>query len=145
MKEGQKIKRIRLDVGPENDSYLLGIVSAEPDYKLSLILNSKFSISLRNTTPVTITDDDNELTFSRFSDTSGSPDLIFDLVSNRTGKCFLLKKLKNIDFVFVVFDPERSSNIDRIITKMREIDCITAVFNIDAKTIRDRNLHYLTR
>jgi hypothetical protein len=143
MRAVQKIKRIQLDINQNYESALLGIVSAEPDYKISLILNRKFGISLKNISPVTLPDKNSELTFSRFSDTGGSPDLIYELVSNRAGKSFLLKKLKNIDYIFQIYDPGNDVNINNIIAALRETDCITAVFNIDPKTIKDKNLLYL--
>ena len=144
MRTVQKIKRIQLDINQNNESVLLGIVSAEPDYKLSLALNKKFRISLKSISPVSLHDNDSELSFSRFSDTSGSPDLVYDLISNRTGKNFLLKKLKNIDFIFQISDQGNDININNIISSLREIDSITAVFNIDLKAIKDKHLQYLT-
>ncbi|MCJ7446769.1 MAG: IPExxxVDY family protein [Bacteroidales bacterium] len=139
----QKIKRIQLNINQNNESVILGIVSAEPDYKLSLALNKKFRISLKSISPVTLHDNNSELTFSRFSDITGSPDLIYDLISNRTGKKFFLKKLKNIDYIFQIFDPGNDADINDIISALRELDCITAVFNIDSKAIKDKHLQYL--
>jgi len=144
MRTVQKIKRIQLDINQNYESVLFGIVSSEPDYKLSLALNKKFGISLKSISPVTLQENNSELTFSRFSDCSGSPDLIYDLISNRTGKNFLLKKLRNIDYIFQIFDSGNDINSTKIITALREIDCITAVFNIDLKTIKDKCLQYLT-
>ena len=144
MKSIQKITRVKLKINPIDDYILFGIVSAEPDYKLSLTLNKKFRISLRNISPVKITDNaGSELTFSRFSDTSGSPDKVFNLISNRSGKNFLLKKLKNVDFIFQIHDPENEINIDRITTALREIESVNAVFNIDRNIIKDKNFRYL--
>ncbi len=71
MKATPKIKRVQLKISHDPESVLLGIVSAEPDYKLSLALNRKLGISLRNIAPVILHDEpDSELTFSRFSDSS---------------------------------------------------------------------------
>jgi len=141
----QKIKRIRLEGGQKYESVLLGIVSAEPDYKLSLALNRKFGISLKNNPPVIIQNNLPELSFSRFSDVSGSTDLTYDLISNRTGKNFLLKKLKNIDYIFQIHDPGNEIDISTTINMLRGIDCITAVFKIDPETIKDKNLLFLIR
>ena len=144
MKSIQKITRIQLKVNQIDESILLGIVSAEPDYKLSLSLNKKFRISLKNISPVKITDDNGyELAFSKFSDFSDSTDIIYNLISNRSGKNFLLKKLKNVDYIFQVQDPDNGTNLNRITTSLREIDTVTAVFNIDLNSIKDKNLQHL--
>jgi hypothetical protein len=144
MKSIQKVIRVKLKINQQEEFIFLGLVSTEPDYKLSLTLNRKFRISLKNISPVIITDNTgSELTFSRFSDTSGSPDKVFNLISNRSGKNFLLKKLKNVDFIFQIHDPENEINIDRITTGLREIESVNAVFNIDRNIIKDKNFRYL--
>jgi hypothetical protein len=144
MKGLQKVTRVQLKVNQDEEPILIGIVSAEPDYKLSLSLNKKFRISLKNISPIKLVDDSGpELVFSRFSDISGSPDRVFTLISNRTGKNFLLKKLKNVDYIFLVEDAEAGSNSAEIAASLREIDTLTAVFIIDITTLKDKNSRYL--
>jgi hypothetical protein len=143
MKITQKIRRVQLKVNQNNESILTGIVSSEPDYKLSLALNRKLKIGLKHISPVILTNESgSEMTFSRFSDSAASHDISFDLISNRFGKNFLLKKLKNIDYIFQIHDPEGETNIDQIMAILRDSECITAVFNIDCKSLKDKNLQY---
>jgi hypothetical protein len=146
MKSTQKVTRVKLKIDQNNDYILLGLVSTEPDYKLSLLLNKKFRISLKNISPLRVTGDvEPELTFSRFSNNHNPTDLVFCLVSNRSGKFYLLNKLKNIDYLFQIQNPDNEADLNNIITNLREIDTVTAVFNIDINTIKDKNLHYLTQ
>ena len=145
MKSPQKVTRVRLDIEQNNEYILIGIVSAEPDYKLSLSLNKKFRISLKNISPLRLTTDNNsEFTFSRFSNNDDRTDLIFVLISNRSGKNYLLNKLKNIDYLLQIQTSENDVNFNFINLNLREIDTITAIFNIDINSIKDKNLHYLT-
>jgi hypothetical protein len=142
MKSTRKVTRIKLQVDMLNDFILLGLVTSEPDYKLSFILNNKFNISLRNNSPVNLKGNDgSDLLFSRFSDSTESPDRIYNLISNRSGKHFLIRKLKNVDYILHVHNPENEDNISQITSKLREIHTITAVFNLDIGSIKDRNLH----
>lgn len=128
----------------KDEFLLLGLVSSEPDYKLSLSINKKFRISLKNISPVKIDEGtDRELSFSRFSDTKNSPGIVFNLVSNRSDKRFFLKNLKNVDYIFQVYDPENDNNIDYLAASLREIETINAVFKIDLNTFKDKNLQYL--
>ena len=91
MKSSQKVTKLKLNIEQDNDYLLLGLVSAEPDYKLSLSLNKKIGISLKNIAPLVLPGDNNsEQTFSRFSNCVAPSDLTFSLISNRTGKNFLL-------------------------------------------------------
>jgi hypothetical protein len=141
----QRVKRVQLILNQINDFLLLGLVTSEPDYKLSLTLNNRFRISLKNISPVEISDENKSvLTFSRFSgiDSSG---IVYNLISNRSGKHFLLKKLKNIDYIFQIHDSENINNIDLVTDSLREIESINAVFGINSNTLKDKNLHYITQ
>ena len=103
LRSTQKVTRLKLNVEQNNDYILLGIVSSEPDYKLSLSLNKKFRISLKNILPLKLPGDNkSELSFSRFSNNEDPSDLKFNLISNRSGKNFLLNKLKNIDYLLQI-------------------------------------------
>jgi hypothetical protein len=144
MKDIRKVTRVKLQIDQLNDFLLFGLVSSEPDYKLSLLLNKKFSISLKNSQPVkVIADDGSVLLFSRFSDTSAGPDRTYNLVSNRSEKNFLVRKLKNVDYVLYVHDPDNEDGLNQMITRLREIQAVTAVFNIEFDTIKDKNLHFV--
>jgi hypothetical protein len=144
MKSVQKVTRIQLKTNHKDELILLGVVSADPDYKLSLTINKKFSISLKNISPLRITDSfGSESTFSRFTDTSRSPDIIFSLVSNRSGNNYLFKKMKNVDYIFQIQETENGKNINQITASLREIESVNAVFGIDLNTFKDKNLQYL--
>ena len=139
MKRPQKVTRVKLDVGQENDYILFGLVSSEPDYKLSLSLNKRLAISLKNISALKLADDQS---FSRFSNNSGNG-VTYVLVSNRSGKYYLLNKLKNIDFLLQIQISPDDFDVDKAIAQLREIKTLTAVFRIDTETLRDKNLHYL--
>jgi hypothetical protein len=145
MKNPQKITRVKLKLTESCDFNFIGLVSSEPDYKLSLTLNKKFRIALKNIAPINISDGNlNELTFSRFSDANSSHNPSFTLISNRSGKQFFLKNLKNIDYILKIQDSDNEDIVNKITTKLREIETITAVFSIDINSIQDKYLHYLT-
>ena len=144
MKNSQKITRIHLSLNDQDIPVILGLVSPDPDYKLSFRLNNKLNISLKNTDPVTIQDEEGKyFQFSKFSDSRLAPDLVFQLISNRMGKNYLLKKLTNIDYLLLIHDSEKNLRPENIISQIREIESITGVFNIDTKTLKDKNLKYL--
>jgi hypothetical protein len=136
----QKVTRVKLDVGQYNDYILFGLVSCEPDYKLSLSLNKKLGISLKNIPALKLAGDDQS--FSRFSNNS-TDGIIYILVSNRSGKHYFINKLKNIDFLLQVQVSPDEFDGDKAITELREIKSLTAVFRIDTETLSDKNLHYL--
>jgi len=144
MKSSQKITRIQLKVKRIDRFFLYGIVSSDPDYKLSLALNKKMGISLKNSTPLQLPDDTGiEHTFSRFSYINHSDDVAYNLISNRSGRQFLLKKLKNIDYIFQVHYPECEDCNSNISSLLKSTESVNAVFFIDTETFSDKNLHYI--
>jgi hypothetical protein len=149
MNKNQKITKVRLDLHNENEFLILGIVSAEPDYKVSLTINKKLGIALKNILPITFSvDSGSEVLFSRFSDTTGSNGLVFFLVANRTGNNYLVKKLKNIDYLLLIHDLE-SADMDRsqpnhkYSTSLKESEFIPAVFQIDISVLGEKFLQHL--
>jgi hypothetical protein len=146
MKSSQKVTKLKLNIEQDNNYILLGLVSAEPDYKLSLSVNKKLGISLKNIASLVLPGDNNsELTFSRFSNSDDPTDLTFCLISNRTDKNFFLSKLKNVDYLLQIQNSERNADLNKLILSLREINTITAVFKIDPNTIKEKNLHYLNQ
>lgn len=144
MKNRQKVTRVQLNLGGEDNSILIGIVSSDPDYRLSLTINKKLGISLKNSDPLEIGENEGKrAVFSRFADISGAPDIVFSLVSNRSGKMFFLKRFRNIDYLFYIHDSGKSVDSGTIISELREMEEITAVFDIDLKSVREKNVDYL--
>lgn len=140
----QKNKKLKLNDERKEDNILLGIVSPEPDYKLSLAINKKLSISLKNSHPVILLDNSGvESIFSRFSYTSSGSEIHYILTSNRSEKSIFLKKLKNIDYLFYIFNTPEGADNKYFLTALREIEHVNAVFNIDINIFRDKNLQYL--
>lgn len=143
MKYERKITRIQLENNSTGEVALFGIVSHEPDYKLSLILNKKLRISLSNNSPVIIDPPGDEQVFSRYSWLNKSSDESYNLISNRSGNNFLLKNLKNIDYILRVHESERVKSIEKVKSALKGTESITALFIIDPETIKTKYLQYL--
>ena len=141
----KKVTKIRLEASQHKDIILFGIVSHEPDYKLSLALNQKIGILLKHSEPITIYDDfGNAHSFSRFTTSAAQSDnIVYTLTSNRSGSFFMLKKLKNIDYLFHIHNSDNSDLKLKISTILQEIENIDAIFPIDIEDINDKNSSYL--
>jgi hypothetical protein len=142
----QRVTKIRLDEVSQHEGLIVfGIVSHDPDYKLSLKLNQKIGISLKHSDPISIHDElGNVHFFSRFT-TSKTPtdDVVYTLMSNRSGSFFMLKKLKNVDYLLYIHNSDISDLELKISTILRATENIDAVFVIDIKTLNDKNISYL--
>jgi len=144
MKTRQKVHKIKLEISSFDGSILFGIVTAEPDYKLSLILNNKLEIALKNYDTLAVKSPANkDVFFPRYSYSSESGDYTATLVTNRKGSFYLVNKLKNIDYLLLIQSPFDEPEDPSILKKLREIPSVTAALIIDPHMINDRNMHHI--
>ena len=137
MKQQKKVTRIPLVVDETGNITIMGLVSHDPDYKVSLSINRILGISLRNISPFELPGPKAvTTTYSRFRDSSDPHGLIYTLVSNRNGNSHLVRKLVNIDYLFFLQVPDQIPDSDSLAASLRDIDGITAVFNINCITIQ---------
>jgi hypothetical protein len=139
VKETGKITRINIVNDPEGNFYFLGIVTSEPDYRLSLLINKKLGISLKHSdNEIRIENKNGSLSFSKFE----TSDREFILVSNKTDTGILIRKLNKVDFLFFSGRKNKVA-LDSIAASAREISGVTAVFFLNSEEITDRNIEIL--
>lgn len=144
MSGSKKVKKIQLPAEGHDEIMLVGIVSTDAQYKLALKLNRKLGISLKSAIPVEIHDPRGKaLVFSKFSDVLSAHETSIHFVSNRSNADFLFKKLGNIDYLLAIHDPAHTFPSGELISDLRGIDTVTAVFSIDLDTLKDKNIKYL--
>ncbi len=137
MSTGGKITRHTIPGEERQEFFFLGVVSAEPDYRLSVLINRHLGTDLRKCDEeIAVQTDSGKPSFSRF--TTVPPEL--SLVSNRSEGHILLRKLKNIDFFLLFCGQTERQKTEELATTLREIPEITAVFVLDSVKINDRNL-----
>lgn len=141
MSTGRRIT-VHTMAGEETPAFFfLGVVSSEPDYRLSVMINRHLGTDLRKCPDdITLQTGTGRHTFTRF--TSVSPD--FTLVSNRSEGKILLRKLKNIDFFFLKCGQKERQMAEELAVTLREIPEITAVFVFESREINDTKLPLLT-
>jgi hypothetical protein len=141
MNSERKITRHSITIEEPPAFMFLGVVSSEPDYRLSVMLNRHLGIDLRKD-PSDITDirEDSKYSFSRFATVTPA----LSLVSNRCEGITLLRKLKNIDFLIVIHGDPDKRQAEELASKVRDITEVIAVFVFDSRQISDRNTALLT-
>lgn len=137
MTRDRKITRHTITSGEPTPFHFLGVVSAEPDYRLSVMINRHLGINLRKSPEdIIVSTPAGTNTFSRFT----PEDLTFTLISNRSEGNLLLRKLKNIDFLVIPGGNHGKKEAGEMAAELRKIPEITAVFILDSREISDRNL-----
>lgn len=133
-----------MPVSKQDIPAMIGISTSDQDYRLTLRLNKKLNISLRNTESVSFKDKSGiVLFFSRFSYSSEADHLTIQLISNRYEQSYLLRKLVNIDYLILVHDPSGNYDKEKLITALRELESVTGAFLIELAQVKDMNIKYL--
>ena len=137
-----KITRHTIESAVPQPFLFLGVVSAEPDYRLSVMINRNLGTDLRKCAQdIIIETPSGTRNFSRFK----TENRAFTLVSNRNSGTVLLKKLKNIDYLLVPAQQDDAKTTEQLAASLRLIPEITAVFMLDSRATADRNIALLAR
>ncbi len=136
MNREKKITRLTIPAEDIPQFLFLGIVSAEPDYRISVMLNRHLGAGLRKcNNDVTAVSDSGEHRFSCFA--SDTP--AFSLVSNHCDGNILIHKLRKIDFFLVISGAPDEKRAESLANTVRKIPGVTAVFVFSSRTVNDRN------
>ena len=136
MNSSSKITRLTIGSDKSEPFNLLGIVTSEPDYTISLRINKKTGIALRHSDEEIFTGPENDrVSFSLFT----TPDNSHALVANKSEKKFLINKLNKIDFLFIQRSGH-SSNFTDLVKTIRSIEGVTAVFVFNSAEVKERNI-----
>lgn len=142
MKNSKKISTLKLSDDGCDSFFLIGIVSHEADYKLSLALNTLLGISLKNAKPVeAVTGENKSDFFSRFVYTAPQTLTTWSLFSNRSDNSTLVRKLNKIDYLLQVYSAEVLPDREVVAKEIKKTEGVIAVFQLDTNDIKDKNLH----
>lgn len=136
MKTSGKRSLHKLVIDDVFDHQFFGLVTHEPDYKISLVLNKKLNINLSGDEPVS-PDINNDVIFSRFTARSKYNDLSYQLVSNKSERTTLSKKFPALDYLFVICGSLNEGIVKDTQKMIREIEELTAVFILEKEKLSD--------
>jgi hypothetical protein len=136
----KKITQHKLEFEPEFDFMLLGIISSEASYKLSLFMNSACSFRLVRQDDIELKQQKNGSTgFSFFSYEDENTYLKYNLIQNKTGIQYLIPELKNIDYLIQIIGEPSQNDVDTLTEKLKSIPEISGVLKIDPVSLKSRN------
>ena len=119
---------------------LVGISSAENDYKLSWSLNQFLGINLIRINNLEIYHKrlDDKQAFSQFEYVDEETLLQFRLISNRSVNGYLLEEMTNLDYLLQISGDIDDRWMEDLIAKMNSIDGIILAFPLDPTTLKSR-------
>ncbi|MBN2350593.1 MAG: IPExxxVDY family protein [Bacteroidales bacterium] len=128
-----KKKSHKLDYNNDFDFGLIGIVTAENDYRCSWIINQNLKTNFMRSDNLVVLGNKNsekqEFSLYTFEDEEKILKLV--LIANRCENGYLLPELKNIDFLLQIYGEMPENYISSIISDLRNTPSINAVFLLE--------------
>ena len=131
----------KLNYFPDYSFLVFGITSDEKDYKLIFDIN--------NFTGWNLTRQENYRFFNRktgeeahfplFSFTDEDSYINYKLIANKYENRSLLEELRNLDYIFLVFDESGYEDLSSLPENLKKIRSIRAVFSIDPSKLKEKD------
>ncbi len=134
------MKTKKLKYSPDYKLSIIGIISAEDDYRLSWLINKLTGIELSKGKNLEIQNDkfSDFQTFSVFKSYIEDSGNIIKFISNKCSFGFLVEELKNMDYFLVISGNNRDHLEDKIIQELRPCPEISGVFKISIETLKSK-------
>ena len=132
-------KNLTLNYQPELEFNLLGISSHENDYHLSWALNQKLGLQFIKIRNLEIHQAEAALSqeFSVFNYEDEDALLVYNLISNKCERGYLIPELRNIDYFLQISGETNQGFLDQYIENLRNSGVVNASFVLDPKKIKD--------
>ncbi|HPX76750.1 MAG TPA: IPExxxVDY family protein [Bacteroidales bacterium] len=133
-----KTKKIKYEA--EYNFKLIGISSSEDDYRLSWKLGKFFKAEF-------VKQEDIEIKDKKYTETQilvsykcqpSNISLSLRLIVNKTNVGYIVEELKSIDYFLQVFDNQDEAYFGKIISDIKTISSVSAVFNLDLSKIKSK-------
>jgi len=135
-----KKKAYKLDINPEYEFILIGIVSFDKDYRLCWSVNKELGLKLVKTDNLEIANDKypEPQKFSVYNYYNEDSMIDYNFISNKCEYGFLIEELKNIDY-FLQVSGEFADNFKQdIINMLKRTEGVSTVFDIDPNSLKSR-------
>jgi hypothetical protein len=128
-----KKKIHKLSGGLESNFSLIGIASHENDYRLSWAINKTLGLDLKKTEDLTINHPKHKINieYSLYNFEDENNYIVYDLISNKSEKGFLVSEMKNIDFILRISGSPDQDLIDDLLINLKKIDIVITAFSIN--------------
>lgn len=132
------VKKHRLQYTEKYDFLLLGISSAENDYRLIWNINQHLGLAFVKTDnhKVMGKDGKKEYEFSNYRYEDEDTFLNYRFIANKSDEGPLIDELKNIDYLLVVQGDYTASFTKDLVSGLKNIEHVNGVFRIDPESLK---------
>lgn len=120
---------------------IIGIVTPLKDYRICWFINQCFLLDLIKTEPVVIENisEFKQSSFSRFKYEEELTKSVFYVLENKSGGDYLISETRQADYLFIIKGTYYQQHIDKIISKLKEIEEVQAVVQIKQGSIKNKS------
>lgn len=132
-------KAIKLNIKPTFDFLLIGIVSSEPIYKLSFLINDMLQIQLKESDQIKNYHQKRNVyqAFELFTYINSETEERIDLIHNKGAQGFLIEEQKQVDFWLKIENGSLEST--KIIAALKTLKNISLVLEIKPDSLKSKN------
>lgn len=125
---------------------VFGIVTGVKDYRLCHFINKTLQMNFvrMDDLHMVINKQGDEAIFTYFSDDTYSPEKHLIIV-NKGNQTWFFPEIKNVDYLYIVHQPDKGFNEDEMLMKLRQPEIINGAYPIDYEKLKSKdNLLYLS-
>lgn len=123
-----RTKKHKLNVEPDLNFSVIGLVSSARIYKLAYILNQAYELSFSQHDSITTTEG---CMLERYLHTDDYQVQNYELIQNKADCGYFLKAHKNIDYFLVVRTQADKSTLPELLVQLKKAEQIQAAFLLD--------------
>jgi len=134
------VKKHKLDLAMEEDFCLLSVVTDEPDYKLSWLINQALDMNFEKQEELELFHRKlkEEQVFSYFSYHDDDTMVTYRIIGNRAEKGFFLDELKNIDYLIHIQGEINTSRINGFMLSIGALEQVRMCVPSDLNRIKNK-------
>lgn len=134
-------KKVVLNIEPDYDFRLLGIVCTERSYRLAWFLNNKLEFSLQRVEDLELSlpRERESRFFDRFLFEDEENMLKYYLLANKDGSLLLIPEMKQADYWLLVNGVYEQLDSNGLLKEIKQIPCVQTAFWVDVPTLKSRD------
>lgn len=132
-------KAVKLNLKPTFDFTLIGIVTSEPIYRISYLINELLETQLKEHDPIKIYHQKRNIyqAFELFNFLNEETLECYDLIQNKGNQGLLIEEQKQTDFWLKIENSNKTT--EEILTKLKSIKNISLAFDIKPDSLKSKN------
>lgn len=132
-------KAVKLSIKPSFDFLLIGLVSSEPIYRLSYLINNTLQLQLKENKAIKIYHQKHNVyqAFELFSFIDDESETLYDLIQNKGSQGFLVEEQKQTDFWLKIENATNSAT--EIVSALKNIKNISLAFELKPGSLKSKN------